>query len=235
MKTPLKLALVVLAAAGVLNASAAIYTYTFNGGFANAGVVPDSNPTGWSDTRTLSGIAESQITDINVVLNVSGGYHGDLYAYLVHGDGFAVLLNRPGLASGSAFGYSDSGFAIRLDDQADVSRDIHLYQTVSGWNIADASAGNAWRPDGRNIDPASPGVAFEAAGQTQMLAQFNGLNPNGSWTLFFADMSAGDQSTVTSWSLEITAVPEPASLALGLFAGLLATAATAKHLGRRRA
>jgi hypothetical protein len=35
--------------------------------------------------------------------------------------------------------------------------------------------------------------------------------------LFFADLSADDQSTVTSWSLDITAVPEPTSVALVIF------------------
>ena len=31
-----------------------------------------------------------------MTLNLSGGWNGDLYAYLVHNSGFAVLLNRVG-------------------------------------------------------------------------------------------------------------------------------------------
>lgn len=54
---------------------------------------------------------------------------------------------------------------------------------------------------------------------------FGDLNPNGTWTLYFADAVAGDQSTLNSWSLQITAVPEPATLALAVFAGGLAVAA----------
>ena len=43
------------------------------------------------------------------------------------------------------------------------------------------------------------------------------MNPNGSWTLFFADMSAGEQSQVVSWELDISAVPEPVNIALAIF------------------
>ena len=52
-------------------------------------------------------------------------------------------------------------------------------------------------------------------------ANFNGLNPNGTWTLFIADLSAGDQSQLVSWDLNIIAVvPEPVNVALGIFAGV---------------
>jgi hypothetical protein len=42
------------------------------------------------------------ITDVNVGLQLSGGWNGDLYAYLVHSSGFAVLLNRVGRGTGNA-------------------------------------------------------------------------------------------------------------------------------------
>ena len=50
---------------------------------------------------------------------------------------------------------------------------------------------------------------------------FDGKNPTGAWTLFFADSVPGDQTTVNGWSLNITAVPEPVTLALGLFVAML--------------
>ena len=36
-------------------------------------------------------------------------------------------------------------------------------------------------------------------------------NGNGNWTLYLADVSGGDVSTLNSWALEIAAVPEPPS------------------------
>ena len=49
-------------------------------------------------------------------------------------------------------------------------------------------------------------------------SSFGGQDPNNTWALFFADTSPGGQSTLEGWSLDITAVPEPVNLALGIFA-----------------
>jgi hypothetical protein len=61
---------------------------------------------------------------------------------------------------------------------------------------------------------------------------FNGQNPNNAWTLFFADTDPGGQTTLNSWSLNITAVPEPVNVALGIF-GLGLTGAAAVRFYRR--
>ena len=46
----------------------------------------------------------------------------------------------------------------------------------------------------------------------------NGSVADGTWTLFFADdASGGGTSTLNSWSLGITAVPEPVNVALAFF------------------
>ena len=58
---------------------------------------------------------------------------------------------------------------------------------------------------------------------------FNGLNPNDTWTLFFADSVPGDTTTLNGWSLDITAVPEPINAALGLFGVLLVVGTWVTH------
>jgi len=126
-------------------------TFSWNSGFANAGVVPDGNVTGWSDTRTLSGITENSILDVNVTLHLTGGWNGDLYAYLTHASGFSVLLNRAGRTSGNTFGYGDAGLNVTFDDAA-ANGDIHLYQSVGGFATSIAN-GSGWAPDGRNGSP----------------------------------------------------------------------------------
>src|SRR6266850_2078387 len=85
-----------------------LVTTNWSGGFANSGVIPDGNLAGWSDTRTIGGLSGT-IADVNVSLTLSGGNNGDLYAYLVHSSGFAVLLNRVGRDGSDPFGYSGSG------------------------------------------------------------------------------------------------------------------------------
>src|SRR5690242_1870037 len=125
MKKLIFAGLVTIAMAGA--AQATLYTYDFSSGFNNAGVIPDGNVTGWSDTRTANLAADfgplpagttTEIVDVNVLLNISGGYNGDLYGYLVHSSGFAVLLNRTGKTGADLIGYSDAGFNITLDGQA---------------------------------------------------------------------------------------------------------------------
>ena len=65
-----------------LGAQGALLNY--NSGTLNA-LIPDGNVNGYQNTMTLSGLGvnESVITDVNVRLNISGGYNGDLYVYLV--------------------------------------------------------------------------------------------------------------------------------------------------------
>jgi hypothetical protein len=45
-------------------------------------------------------------------------------------------------------------------------------------------------------------------------------NPNTTWTLSLFSLAPGDANTAVSWTLDITAVPEPINVALGIFAGL---------------
>jgi hypothetical protein len=93
---------------------------------------------------------------------------------------------------------------IGLDDTA-ANGDIHLYQTIAGYTTAIAD-GSAWAPDGRSTDPLT---VSDADSRTALLSSFDGLDPNGSWTLFVADVSSGEASAVASWGLIITSVPEP--------------------------
>src|ERR1051325_6339760 len=73
-----------------LSTQAALYSFAFNSGFANLGNVPDGNVSGWSDQRTLSGIIYQQIVSVDVKLNITGGYNGDLYAYVSHDNGLKI-------------------------------------------------------------------------------------------------------------------------------------------------
>jgi hypothetical protein len=50
---------------------------------------------------------------------------------------------------------------------------------------------------------------------------FNGLNPNNTWGLVLWDHgTSGSENGLVGWSLEVTAVPEPVNVALGIFAGM---------------
>jgi len=209
-----------------LSAHAGVYSSSFSSGFVNGGVIPDGNPTGWSDTRTIGPISDHYITDVSVKLNISGGYNGDLYGYLSHAGVLIPLVNRVGVTGtggGDAFGYANTGFNVTLSDSG--TYDIHFYgqhsPTFNGSGQLLNAPYSAWQPDGRNIDPNSSPSTFDSASRASFASTYTGKDPNGSWTLFFADMSAGEQSTLVSWELDFTAaVPEPVNVALAVFGGV---------------
>lgn len=205
----------VLASLGLgLQAFGAIYVSdTYDSGFQNSGVIPDGDLNGLSDTRTISGTAGNWITGVNVTVNISAGYNGDLYAYLAHGSGMAVLLNRVGVGSSDPLGASGSGLTSLL--LAAGNPNIHF-------NLGSGTTGT-FAPDGRIIDPLSSPSAFDTASTGADFSTFNGLSPDGNWTLFFADaVDGGGSPTLVSWTLDITAIPEPVSVALAFFGMLIA-------------
>ena len=196
-----KLLLLGTVLASVVAAHATIYTTNWSTGFANAGVVPDNNFSGWSDTRTVSTMPAGTFTGLSVDLQLSGGWNGDLYAYLVHSSGFSVLLDRVGVGvSGvSAFGYGDAGMNVNL---AATGTSIHQY---GGANTFSAAPTGSWLTDNTSGS----------------LASFLSTAPNGTWSLFIADLSGGGVSTVQSWGLQmdIVAVPEVETWVAAALAG----------------
>lgn len=198
------------------------HTYSINS------AIPDGDPSGFSDTRSIV-TSQTVIRDVNVTLDISGigtygGVNGDLYVYLTHETGFSVLLNRPGRRSGSAMGYDDSGLGSVVFDDSAINGDVHSYRfTLSGNHDsaitpAPGQLTGTWRPDGRNVDP---GSVTDTDNRGALLNSFNGLNPNGNWTLFVADMQSGGQVQLNSWGVSVTAVPEPAATALATGLGLV--------------
>ena len=210
----------IIAGAVLLLALLPAQSALFTSGTLNQGI-SDGNPTGLSSSLNVSGVA-GNIVSLDVHLNISGGYNGDLYVFLSYNNQSAILLNRVGRSQTSPFGYDDAGFSIVLRDSA--ATDVHTYGGVNGGTLT-----GAWQPDGRAT---SPQTVLNTDARTAMLGTFNGMNPNGTWTLFASDMAGGplgSQSTLVDWSLDVNPVPEPVNVALGAF-GLLAGLAAA---GRR--
>jgi subtilisin-like proprotein convertase family protein len=191
------------------------YNFTF---LVNA-AVPDGNASGLALEQNLTGMS-GIIANLTVSLDISGGYNGDLYAYLRGPSGaFDVLLNRVGVTGGDAFGYSDTGFKLTFDDST-THNNIHFYQNLSYDLNGSGQVTGTWSSDGRAIDPQSDPSVFDATQPTLSLGSFDGTDPNGKWTLLLSDLSVGEQSTLVSWQVHIETVPEPSTCAL-LGIGLL--------------
>lgn len=177
--------------------------------------VPDGQPAGISDVQTISSSIQ-QIGAVQVTLNISGNFNGDLYCYLRYENALAVLLNRSGRTAGSPAGYDDNGFQITLSDGA-ANGDIHLYRGVFILPPNSLITG-LWQPDARNVNPTA---VLDTDPRTAGLSVFNGLDPNGAWTIFIADLASGGTSVLDSWQLDISPVPEPSGGLLLLLGGMV--------------
>ncbi len=188
-----------------------------------AGGIPDGLSAGWTSSIEISGLP-NHLTEVRVRLQlepeVGGGFVGDLYATLQQGDSFSVLMNRLGASPERPGGYGDSQAIDVLLSDAGLA-DIHDYRMELSGNAAvplTAPLTGDWQPDGRASDP---GGEVWNAPRTAMLSQFIGVNPNGLWTLFVADLSVGGGYRVTGWDLHMTVIPEVESGAFAAGGALL--------------
>jgi subtilisin-like proprotein convertase family protein len=223
--------ILILAMAVTMSAAAygQVFSTNLNGG--SGYVIPDNNPSGVASLLQVSGVS-GVIGNVTLTLDITGGYNGDLYAYLAGpSGGFAVLLNRTGVSATSGGGYGDTGFSVTFDDSGS-NPDVHFYQNNTPAFNGNGQLTGTWGSDGENINPQSPQASFTGT-PTATLTSFDGDSANGQWTLFLADLAAGNQSTIVSWSVNIaTAVPEPQTWVLGAM-GLVLLAA-GKLRGRKQ-
>lgn len=174
------------------------------GAVANSTIV-DGNP-GYIIANTMdltSAGLGSSLSTLTVTLNISGGMNNGLYGYLKAPNGTTVILmNQPGYGV-DGYGATGGGMNITLQDVGAVNGNI---QSETSGSVLSGS--------------------YNAAGS---LSGFNGVNPDGAWTLYFADtLAGGGNATLSGWSLGITAVPEPVNVALGAFGGLFAVTGLVK-------
>lgn len=180
---------------GIANAATVVpFSETWTGPV----VVPDNAPAGVSHTFVLSTGYQYTVL-VTVELELTGGWNGDLYAYLEHNGQKAILLNRPGKTAGNYFGSGSTNLDVVFDDTA--AEDVHIGLPAFG------DATGSFQPDGRNVDPE---LVVETSARTQFLAIFQNVDPDGDWTLFVSDLSAGDEASIASATLNVTVIPEPA-------------------------
>jgi len=177
-----------------LPASAVIYSTNWT---VNASI-PDGNLSGWVSSQNVSTMPAGTLQGVAVNLELSSGWTGDLYAYLTHSSGFAVLLNQVG-TPGQPFGYGAANWNITLADDGFNGGSYNPLHSYGGGNLS----GSTWN------------------GTDSLNGAFLSTSPNGTWSLFVADLSGGGLTTVQSWGLQmdIVAVPEVESWIAAALAG----------------
>ena len=180
--------------------------------------IPDNNASGRALTISV-GQPLLPLQEVQVNLRLSGGFNGDLYALLVHDNSFAVLLNRVGRVAGNDYGSPDGGFNVKLVGSS-AFQDVHFAAATPPGAVLTGT----YQADGREVSPDLDLSAYIAdpnfAQKTTSLYDFagQGKEASGDWQLYLADLSPGGISTLDSWSIELTTVPEPsiAGMAFGL-------------------
>ncbi len=198
-----KLVLLAVVLSAALTTSAVV-PGTISESWSGTQIIPDNNASGVSFSFNVAAGGPLLITNVEVSLNIVGGWNGDLYAYLSHGSGFSVLLNRVGRTTGNSAGAGVSGMNLSLSDS--YLTDVHTAPN-------NPLTGN-FAPDGRFVDPFA---AVDTDARTAFLSGFNGLDANGTWTIFFADVAPLATSSLQSWTVNLgvaPVVPEPGGAAL---------------------
>jgi hypothetical protein len=180
-------------------------------------VVPDNTPAGASSSIAAVNILNPTIfTFDSVVINVSVAHTwiGDLTVTLSHNGVDVQLFRRPGTS-----GIGSSG---------DWLVGVYTFATV----------GTAF-PNTGNTVPGTTYAQTNNSASTQLVppadpdtfAAFTGMDLNGTWTLTITDNASGDTATISSWSMNITSVPEPGTFAL---LGVMAAGAIGVRAWRKR-
>jgi len=156
----------------------------------------------------VSGLS-GPITDLNVVINgLSHAFISDVGALLVGPGGQSVVL-FDGIGGTTAV----TNVNLTLDDQAAASLSCTSQITSGTFKPTNCIVGDVFPPP-------APGLPYGS-----LLSGFNNTNPNGQWRLFINDFVAPSGGSVAGgFGLQVTIVPEPASLFL-LALGFLTIAA----------
>jgi hypothetical protein len=171
--------------------------------------IPDGDLNGVVQSMNPSTLISS-VEFVTLTLTTTGGWNGDLYAYLSHDGAISILTNRAGRTASVPSGTATGGMTVTFDDAA--AGDIHSAPGGFGTAIV-----GTFQPSGRNINPL---LAFDTTTRAAPLSTFAGHPAAGEWRLYVVDAASGDQATLQSWSLNLTGtlIPEPTT---GLLSGMV--------------
>jgi hypothetical protein len=204
----LVLACTVLAAVAVVSPAAAAV-------FSNATAINTTDPTcggpplassPYPSNIAVAGLSGT-VSDVNVTLNgLSNDWGGDLEVLLVGPAGGSqnlVLLSDAGT--------SVSGFNLTLDDSAPnfLPQNGALFSPAKPTDYAELSSTDSFPTPAPAIANRPGGVAGNnppGAGTATLASVFNGISPNGTWSLYVVTDDCTDpaERLTGGWSLDIT-------------------------------
>jgi subtilisin-like proprotein convertase family protein len=164
--------------------------------------IPDNTANGVSTTLSSNLPAGSQITGLDVTLNMPHTYPGDMIIHLVAPNGqiFNLYKYNGGTFTGNA-GVSNAGW---FNAVISSTGNIGFSAVPSPYRYGITAPVGRFRADAINADVAGPTVQ-NPVGFVSNAANFAALysQANGTWTLALADGGPADLGTLTNWSLKI--------------------------------
>ncbi|MFQ5422782.1 MAG: proprotein convertase P-domain-containing protein [Phycisphaerae bacterium] len=139
--------------------------------------IPDGAAQFVSDSVTVPDTGV--IVDLDLGVNITHTWNGDLTVRLTHNATTVVVIDRPGFPCvDSNFGFNNDGFSIFLDDEG------------MGGYVED-------------IDVPTGVVSPPSLVPNHALSAFDGQDPSGVWTIEVRDDVAQDSGTLDNWSMRI--------------------------------
>ena len=144
------------------------------------------------------------LTDIDVIMDISHTWMGDLVWKIQAPNGAVVfLMSRPGYAEpaddGSGCCGNSGDLALGVPYELDDANGSSSENGFSGASTRHSSGFN----------------------QSHGLTSLNGIDPNGTWTVYIGDAAGGDVGVFDGYTLQITSIPAPGAIALLGAAGLI--------------
>lgn len=181
---------------------------TFPG--SGVGAIPDRGATGCGPpagpnldvTFNVSGLTGT-VNDVNVSLTGTHSWVGDLGATLIAPNNTShVLFSRTGATTATSCGdSSDLGGTYTFDDQA---------SNTNWWQAAATAGSTSPVPVGAyRTTQAGPQATANNSPETSLNTAFNGVSPNGTWTLRINDFGGGDTGSISAANLTITTAGGP--------------------------
>lgn len=185
-----------IAAAGL--ASTAFGTTSFGGG--STGAIADNDPVGTSFTLDVA--SSGAIVSMDALnLDIAHTWVGDLVITLEHGGTTVTLLDRPGVPASTVGNGSDMDGVYGF---ADAGASWAPYEVTGGGSFVTVDTYELNNTDGSS------------------LADFVGMDINGTWTLTISDNAGLDTGAVRGWDI-VAKIPAPGTAALFGLGGLAAT------------
>lgn len=137
--------------------------------------ITDGDLAGVSTTFTMSEMGT--ITDVNIGVEISHTWIGDVQATVTHGGVSVILFDRPGVPA-TTFGCADDNMDCTFDDES-----------ING-SIEDVCNGNdpAYTGDYSPVDP---------------LSAFIGMEASGDWVLSLSDATTPDEGILEGWCIDV--------------------------------